>query len=564
MIKVAKGIIPAELVLKNGHIINVFDGLIEEADVAIEDGIIVGIGEYSGVKEIDVKHQFIAPGFIDGHVHIESSMLTPPQFAKIIMPWGTTSIIADPHEIANVSGIPGIKYMMESSKTVPLEVFIMIPSCVPVTPFETSGGVISARDIESLKNVDHVLGLGEVMDYPGVLAGETSILDKIAIMKSKTIDGHAPEVTGKALNAYASMGIRTDHECASVEELKERVKRGMYVHLREGSATRNVRELLKGITPNNYSRLLFCTDDKHSEDIRIEGHINFNVNLAIEYGISPIVAIQMATINTATCYGIKHLGAIAPSYQADLVVFSDLTKIKPSLVFKKGVLVAKNSKALFEAKPYQDGDITDSVKVLKRNGMFDLPLTNTKVKVIGLIENNVTTTKQIETVSVEHGTYVQEDGTDLLKVAVVERHKKSGNVGVGLVKGYGLKGGAVAMTIAHDSHNLIVVGDSDADMERAVDEIIKISGGIVLVSKGEVLESLPLEVGGIMTTKDAKFVEAKLNHMEKVMRRMGLNEKIDDPFLSLGFLSLTVIPELKLTDQGLFDVTLFKIVPIEE
>jgi len=564
LLKIARKEEAADLVFKNGRIISVFDGRIEEGDLAIADGRIIGIGDYVGVEQIDLQGKFIAPGFIDGHVHIESSMLTPSEFAKIVMPRGTTSVVADPHEIANVAGVKGIRYMIESAKTVPLDVFIMVPSCVPATLFETSGAAITASDIASLKSEASVLGLGEVMNYPDVIHGDPSVLEKIASMEPKTIDGHAPSVSGIDLNAYALAGIHTDHECTTKEELEERIKRGMYVHLREGSATRNVTELLKGITGSNYHRLIFCTDDKHPEDIRKEGHINYNVNLVIEAGISPMVAIQMATINTAQCYGLKHYGAIAPGYVADLVVFEDLTDIEPVLVYKKGKLVAKNQKALFEAAPIKKDVLEKSVHINTDKVSFDLPLKSPDVRVIGLIENNVTTTELIETVLVVDGKYVHNPEKDLLKFAVIERHHASGNMGLALVKGYGLKGGAVAMTIAHDSHNLMILGDDDSDMRIAMDKIIEIGGGIVVVKEHQVADYLELEVGGIMTAKGAKFVEQKLNAMEATIRKMGVNHKIDDPFLSLAFLSLPVIPDLKCTDLGLFDVVRFKRVPIEK
>jgi adenine deaminase len=562
-VKVARGDKKADLVLKNCQIINVFNGKIEKGDIAISDGIIMGIGEYKGEVEFDVKGKYVAPGFIDGHVHIESSMLTPPQFAKIVMPKGTTTVVADPHEIANVSGIEGIKYMLESSKSVPLDVFVMIPSCVPATNFETSGHIITADDIDSIKDFKGILGLGEVMNYPGVIYGDKEVHKKISVMEHYVKDGHAPNTFGHELNAYVVAGIKTDHECTTVEELNEKVKRGMYIHLREGSATRNVTVLSKGVTVENSRRLLFCTDDKHPDHIKKEGHINYNIKLAIKNGVDPITAIQMATINTATCYNLERIGAIAPSYYADLVVFKSLTEIDVDLVFKKGYLVAKKNRALFESKLLVNEAVMNTVNIKKEGLSFKIPLTHGKVNVIKLIENNVTTTKVIRDVKVENGFYVNEDNLDILKIAVVERHHKTGNVGLGLLEGYGLKGGAVAMTIAHDSHNLIIISDNDQDMFTALEEIDRIQGGIVLVKNGEVVDSLQLEYGGIMTNKDVKVVESKINNMDTIARNMGVNEKVDDPFLSLAFMSLPVIPELKLTDKGLFDVTVFNLISLE-
>jgi len=565
LVKIARGDAPADLVLKNCKIINVFTSKIEVGDIAITDGVIVGIGKYDGIEEIDIKNRYVAPGFIDGHVHIESSMLTPPQFAKIVVPKGTTTVVADPHEIANVSGVEGIKYMIFSSIFGPLNVKMMIPSCVPATEFETSGAIITSSDIDNYKLAKGVLGLGEVMNYPGVIFGDEEVHKKIAVMSGFIKDGHAPSIYGKQLNAYKLSGIKTDHECTTVAELQEKVARGMYIHLREGSATRNVKVLSQGVTKENSRRLLFCTDDKHPEDIRSEGHINYNIKLAIENGVDPIVAIQMATVNTAECYKLDNIGAIAPGYDADMVVFESLSEIDVNEVFIKGELVASNNKALFDPVLYTNGFVTDTINILNSDEIsFDIQLKGNKVKVIELIENNVTTTKVIREVKVENGKYIHDPSKDILKLAVVERHHKTGNVGIGFVEGYGLKNGAVAMTISHDSHNLIVIGDNDKDMKVAMKEIEKIQGGITLVNNGKVFESIRLEVAGLMTNTEVKTIESKLKKMEAKAREMGLNKEVDDAFLSLAFMSLPVIPELKLTDKGLFDVTDFKLVSLEE
>lgn len=562
-VAVAKGEKPAECVIKNAKIVNVFSGEIEEGDIAIENGIIVGIGSYQGKQNIDVKGDYVAPGFIDGHVHIESSMLTPPQFAKIVMPKGTTTIIADPHEIANVVGIQGIYYMLECSENIPLDVYVMVPSCVPATPFETNGAAITIDDILTLKKHPRILGLGEVMDYSGVIEGQPLIHEKIAAMQEKIVDGHCPQVSGKELNAYISPHIVTDHECSTKEEALERIRRGMYVHLREGSSTRNLCDLLGAVTNNNYHRMLFCTDDKHPEDIRKEGHINYNINLATKLGLDPIKAIQMATINIAQCYKLSRVGAIAPSYVADLVVFDDLHRIEPKMVYKKGQLVAKNNQALFDVTIKANELICDTIHIKRESVSFDLRLNKNKVKVIGLVDNNIITESLIEEVTIKNGLYTHDPTKDNLKIAIVERHHMTGNVGLGLLKGFGLKNGAIAMTIAHDSHNLIIVGDNDSDMEVAMDTIIANKGGITVVSQGKVRESLTLEVGGIITTQNVEIVEQKLSNMKQICRDLGVPHHIDDPFLTLAFMSLTVIPELKLSDKGLFDVKRLEIVDIE-
>ncbi|MFH5881815.1 adenine deaminase [Liberiplasma polymorphum] len=560
----ARGLEKAELVLKNGRIINVYTNEIEAGDIAIENGMIIGIGNYDGIKEIDMKNHYIAPGLIDGHVHIESSMLTPAEFAKLIVPKGTTTIIADPHEIANVSGVEGIKFMLENSKDLPLNVYIMLPSCVPATSMENAGAKITAEDIESLRGLPNVLGLGEVMDYPAVLEGERTIHEKIRVMTPMLIDGHAPDIIGNDLNAYITAGVMTDHECTEVNSMIERLRRGMYVHLREGSVTRNLSTLLKGITKDNKHRVLFCTDDKHPEDIKKEGHINYNINLATKEKIEPLDAICMATVNAAQCYKLDHLGAIAPGKDADLIVFEDLYDIEPILVFKKGKIVAKCDEALFETKASLNDSIVDSVHFNGEDIHLKLPLKSEKVKVIELIESNITTKKIIERVKIKNNYFHYDQDKDILKLALIERHHNTKNVGIGLVKGFGFKNGALATTIAHDSHNLVVVGDSDEAMMTAIKKIKEIKGGIVLVKDNKVVDYLQLEIGGIMTNQGADIVSERLRTMHEIIKTMGLNEKIDDPFIQLSFLSLPVIPELKLTDFGLFDVNAFKHVPIEE
>ncbi len=560
---IARGIKKADLVLKNCSIINVFSHEIEHSDIAIQNGLIVGIGSYQGETEIDVNGKYVAPGLIDGHVHIESSMLTPSEFSKLIIPFGTTRIIADPHEIANVKGVKGLGFMLKSSMDTPLKVHIMIPSCVPATAYETSGSTIDSEDIYSLKKREGILGLGEVMDYPSVIHAEKAMLDKLSIMETANIDGHSPGVTGNDLNAYLLHHIKTDHECTTIEELNEKVNRGMYIHLREGSATRNVKSLAKGVTAFNSHRLLFCTDDKHPMDIVSEGHINYNINIAINEGVDPITAIQMATINIATCYQLKQVGAIAPGYVADIIIFDDLQQIDPTHVFIDGLLVAKQKQVLFETHKFKNIHVTNSVNFNIENVKLDLPLQSDYVKVIQLIENNVTTKEVHRHVTVENGVYVNNTNDDILKIAVIERHHYTKNVGVGLLEGYGLKNGAIAMTIAHDSHNLVVVGDNDKDMLVAIKELHNIQGGITIVSDGKVIESLQLEIAGLMTNEDYSIVEEKLISMEKEALKLGVNHEVDDPFISLAFMSLPVIPSLKITDRGLFDVTSFKPTKIE-
>lgn len=560
---IALGYEKAPLVLKNCNIIDVFNHKIEVNDIAINDSIIVGVGDYQGIKEIDCTNLFVAPGFIDGHVHIESSMLTPVEFSKIVIPKGTTRVIADPHEITNVLGVKGIGYMFKSSQETPLNVHLMIPSCVPATKFENNGATISNEDIYSLKNRQGILGLGEVMDYPSVIHAEKYMMDKLKLMQDKIIDGHAPGVYGKELNAYLINHIKTDHECTTVKELTEKVSRGVYVHLRQGSATRNVKDLAGGITKENSRRLLLCTDDKHPMDIKKEGHINFNINLLIKEGIDPITAIQMATINIADCYQLKQVGGIAPGYIADLVIFDNLEEIEPIDVLINGEFVVQNKKILFETKDTEKGSVTNSVKFNPDDIDFTLHLKESYVKVIKMIVKNVTTKKVMRNVLVKHRVYVNNPDDDILKIAVIERHHYTKNIGLGLIEGYGIKNGAVAMTVAHDSHNLIVVGDNDADMLVAAKALHDSEGGLCIVSERKVLEILPLEIAGLMTNKGYDFVQEKLHRLEEAAHKLGVNKDVDDAFLSLAFMSLPVIPELKITDLGLFDVTQFKLVGLE-
>lgn len=561
-VKIARGDEKASLVLKNCKVVNVLNGQIEEGDIAIEKGLIVGVGDYEGYNEVDLKGKYVCPGFIDGHVHIESSMLTPAQFSKLVIPKGTTTIIADPHEIANVSGLAGIEYMLDASDKTPLDVYMMLPSCVPATDYEVSGAILKAEDLSLLKEHKNILGLGEMMNYPGVIAGDPDVHAKLELMADRRIDGHAPGVTGKNLNAYIASGIRTDHECTTKEELLEKVGKGMYVHIREGSATRDLDALIDGVTAENSRRLLFCTDDKQPSDILAEGHIDHNVRRAIELGIGPITAIQMATLNTAECYGLIKKGAIAPGFDADLIVFDDIDNIVIDEVYKNGVKVAESNKAIFDVEAIKDDRVLNTV-ILKNVSDIDLTLNIPSgiARVISLREKSIVTDSVLRKVDTNENDFIYHKSLDILKLAVIERHKNTGNVGIGLVEGYGLKHGAVALTIAHDSHNIIVIGDNDEDMHIAIEELKRVSGGITICRDGKVLETLRLEVGGLMTDAPLKDVVEKIDIMNKLALEMGISDKIE-PFMTLAFLALPVVPELKLTDKGLFDVKNFKFIDI--
>lgn len=561
LIKQARGIEKADLVLKNCKIINVFTKTIDNEDIAISNGVIVGVGEYSGIEEIDFSQYFVSPGFIDGHCHIESSMVTPSEYAKLVLPKGTTSVVADCHEIANVCGLSGIKYMLKSADNSPLDVFMMVPSCVPATPFETSGASIKAKDIESIKDMKNIIGLGEMMNYPGVLNEIPGVHDKLDVFRDKTIDGHAPTVFGKDLNAYILSGVMTDHECTTPLEMFDKVKRGMYIHLREGSQTKNVIDLLPGVNESYISRLLFCTDDIHPNDILKKGHINNNINIAIKHGLDPISAIQMATINVAQCYQLKNFGAIAPGYHADLVVFEDINNIQPSYVIKNGKIISWNEKPLFDSEPLIDESVINTVNFDISDFEFAYNLKFDIVNIIKFVKNNIITKAIVEEVELKKNDVILKD--DLLKLFIVERHKNTGNIGKALLTGYGLKNAAIALSIAHDSHNIVLVSDNELDSIIALEKIKEIQGGIVLVHNQKIVDYLQLEVAGIMTNKPGEYVKDKLENLDKEARKLGVSDEIEDPFLSLAFLSLPVIPDLKCTDKGLFDVRKFKIIPLE-
>ena len=551
----------ADVVLKNARVINVFSNEINRCDVAVSDGFIVGLGSYQGKQTIDLKGKYLAPGFIDGHVHIESSMLTPSGFASLIVPFGTTTIIADPHEIANVCGKVGIDFMVDSAKESPLDVHIMIPSSVPSTKYETNGATIDVETIKSLRGKEGILGLGELMDYNGVWRREHDVLDKIEAMAEYPIDGHAPSLSGEALQAYRLVGVGTDHECHLASEAKERLDLGFYVHLREGSQTKNLLDVLPAINDHNKNHVLLCTDDYHPEDIVKNGHINHLINLAVSNGIDPIDAIRMGTIQIAECYGLKNKGAVAPGYRADLVVFNDLNHIEPEQVFIDGTLVAEEGSPLFSAKDTDPGALLNSVHVNDDDIDFSFPLSSNRIYAMELVKNNIVTKKTIVEVKLENKAFVF--GGDLLKYMVIERHKNTGNVGKAIVKGYGLKTGAVGMTIAHDSHNMIVLGADDESMRAVVSDLSNIQGGIAIAKNGRVINHLSLEVGGIMTQKKPESVITRLNEMKDALYDMGVERDIEDPFLSLAFLSLPVVPELKCIDSGLFDVTKETIIPLE-
>lgn len=553
-----------ELVLKNGKIVNVFTHEIVNADIAIHDGIIVGIGSYEGDKNIDVSDKFIAPGLIDSHVHIESSMLSPQEFSKAIVPRGTTTIISDPHEIANVCGLDGIDYMLNVTETLPLNVYVMLPSCVPATNFENSGAILKANDLEKFINHPRVLGLGEMMNYPGVINKDKDVIDKLelAYKNNKIVDGHGPRISGCGLNAYILSGVNTDHECSEIDEMLEKLRLGMYILIREGSAAKDLKNLIKGINVHNYQRVMFCTDDKHPEDILKDGHIDNNVRIAIKSGVDPITAIQMATINSANCYNLRDVGAIAPGYKADIIVLDDLNNFNIQEVYKEGKLVARDNKALFSTIKIENSKVLGTVHASIDKEKIQININENCANIIQVQPHSLITKKIIKEVKVKNNKFEFSKDNDVLKLVVIERHKNTGNIGLGLVENFKLKNGAIATTVSHDSHNIIVIGDNDDDIINAVNKVIDMSGGIAISSNNKILDSLELNIAGLMSDREIEYVDSKFSNMINIAYdELGVNKDID-PFLTLAFLALPVIPEIKLTDKGLFDVTKFEFIKI--
>jgi adenine deaminase len=568
-ISVASGRELADTVIKNGKIIDVFNGEIIDGDIAIVDGYIVGIGKFEGKNVIDANGQFISPAFIDGHVHIESSMVTPPEFAKVSLLHGVTTVVADPHEIANVLGVDGIQYMLDSSKNLPFDVYFMLPSCVPATEFEHSGAILKAEDLRPFYQEARVLGLAEVMNYPAVQNAEHDMLDKIMDAKKfgKKIDGHAAGLSANDLNVYMSAGIRTDHESTTAVQAKERLSRGMYLMIREGTVAKDLQQLIPIVNDRNSRRCLFVTDDKHLDDLIRDGSIDHNIRLAIQSGIPPITAIQMATINTAECFGIEDKGAIAPGYKADLVLLDDLNTIKIKEVYKEGNQFVKNGVLVEEIKTTP----LNESKRLKNSVQFHelsdehlhIHVKNSNANIIEIIPNSLITRHIIEKVDIcEQGMFQPSVDNDQLKLAVIERHHLTKNIGLGIVKGLGLKSGAIATTIAHDSHNLIIAGTNDFDMITAANAIKEMQGGLIVVNQGKVIASLELSIAGLMSERPYLEVATSLHEIHLALETIGANKDFN-PFLTLSFLSLPVIPELKLTDVGLFHVSKFEHISVD-
>jgi len=562
IIMAARGEKKVDLLFINGQVINVLSGEIYPTSVAVHNGLVVGFGEYLADQVVDLKGKVLCPGFIDGHMHMESSMVTPTEFASVVLPRGTTTVVVDPHEIANVRGIEGIKYILRAGKHVPLDIYGMVPSCVPATPLETSGCVLSADDLQPSFTKDRILGLGELMDFPGVLKKDPHVLRKIGVTGGMRVDGHAPGVSGKDLYAYIAAGAVSDHECTTYEEAHEKLRLGMYIMIREGSLTRDLEALLPLVTPVNMRRCMFVTDDRHPVDLIEEGHIDYMVRRAVKLGVDPAVAVALASINTAEYFGLKNLGAIAPGYLADLLVLDNIRDFNVEQVFKRGKLVASRGEALFSVQALDSSMVENTVN-FKPFTEADLAIpaqAGKQANVIGLQPDQIVTLRRRLNPKVENDMVVADTDQDILKLVVVERHHATGNIGRGLIQGFGLQRGALASTVGHDSHNLIIVGTNDHDMVAASQAIKEMQGGQVAVVDGRVIGRLPLPIAGLMSKDSLREVRNQLVEMLRCAAFMG--DKTGNAFMTLSFMALAVIPELKVTDKGLVDVVDFKIIDI--
>ena len=569
LIDAAAGRRKADLVIKNCKIVNVLSGEIYSGEVAIADGKIIGMGKenYDGEKIFDVGGKFLAPGFIDAHIHIESSYISPEQLGRIIVPCGTTSIVADPHEIANVCGLEGLRYMLAAAQKTKLNIVYAMPSCVPATPFEDAGAILEAADMEELIGDENFFGLGEFMNAPGIINCDEKVLDKILLAKNfgKLIDGHAPNVAGKNLNAYMCAGIVGDHECRTFDEMNEKISKGMYVLIREGSACHDLKTLIKGVTNFNSRRILLCSDDRQPKTILEHGHLDYSLKLCVEEGLNPVTAIQLATLNVAEAFNLNDRGAIKIGGRADLVLLEDLKNFRAEKVWIGGELVAADKKYLPKIFPADISKVRGSVKV--KNFSVDrlkMNLSRGKVNVIGIEHGGIVTKKILSEVQLdETGDFIFDAAQDICKVAVIERHHETGKVGLGLLSGYGIKRGAIAVSVAHDSHNIIAAGVSNEEIFCAVEALIKMEGGMVLVADGKIISVIPLLIGGLMSDLSGEELKEKLDALhEKAHAELGISASVE-PVMTLTFMSLPVIPEIKLTARGLFDYATFNFIPLE-
>lgn len=563
-LSVARGEQPAELLFKNARVVNVFSGEIHQTNVAIDDERVIGFGDYDARETVDLEGAYLVPSFIEGHFHVESTMVTLPELVRAVVPHGTGAMVIDPHEYTNVLGMDGIRYVLESSRNLPIDFFIMLPSCIPATHLETAGARFTADDLALMIADDRIAGIAELMNYPGVFLGLESELAKIEAGKGKVIDGHAPGLRGKNLNAYVLAGVRSDHESTGLEEAREKLRLGMHLLVREGSTERNLEHIIKLVTPQNSANCSFATDDKLPGDLVREGHIDYSVRKAIAHGVAPITAIQMGTINTARHYRLRNHGAIAPRFWADFIVLEDLEKITIQRVYKKGHLVAENGRYIL-AKPAEVLQPRSTMN-LSYHADTDFRVAappgaeNKRIRVIEIVPNQIITKTAFETPKIAGAEVVADPSRDILKLVVIERHRATGNVGVGFVRGFGLQRGALGSTVAHDAHNVVVVGTNDGDILRAVEALEKMRGGQVAIADGKVQAALPLPIAGLVSDQPLETVIDQISQLNAAAARLGC--KLPAPFMSLSFLSLSPIPELKLTDQGLVDSVNMKLTSV--
>jgi adenine deaminase len=556
-IAAARGQVSADLRLINLKLVNVFSGEIYPTEIAIKDSIIIGIGPgYEAAQTIDLGGRYVAPGLIDAHVHIESSMCTPPEFSRAALAHGVTTVITDPHEIANVHGLDGIRFMLDAARNIPLSMFVMASSCVPATHMEHTGAALNAADLQTLLDHPQVLGLAEVMNFPGVIYGDPGVLAKLHAFEGRVLDGHCPGLVGQNLNAYAAAGIGSDHECTTVEEAREKLQRGMVIFIREATNAHNLHTLLPLITPDNNRRLCWCTDDRQPADLLDQGSIDYMIRVAVAEGVDPITAIRMGTLNTAEYFRLPDRGAVAPGRRADLMVFSDLRAPQAEMVFCGGQIVARDGQVTVPISAGRPTPLPRAMNIDWNSVQFAIPAQGSRVRVIGSIANQLVTDHRLEDAKIVQGQVVSDPAHDILKMAVIERHHATGHIGLGFIHGLGLKRGAIAGTVAHDHHNLVIIGADDASMLTAAQAVAQMGGGLVVVEGNQVLAELPLPVGGLMSDQPIHEVRAALDRLLSASQQLG--STLHDPFMAMSFMALEVIPSLKLTDIGLVDVDQFQ------